>query len=240
MRMAPAALAATCWAAAFLPLGAAPAAEAPASHVTLVSRFLDRDFERVRDYRALRRLEATNDKFQKSGWLRAWTELTPSGFRYEVVESGGSDYVRTKVLEAALKNEQRLAASGDLARAEITRANYEFRAAGSADDGLIKVMMKPRRDDQVLVDGALFLSPKTGDLIRVEGALAKNPSFWTKHVTIVREYGRIGGVRVPVRVESVAQVKIAGMSRFVMTYDYQRINGETVGAPGVMAERAKQ
>lgn len=213
-----------------------PAASA-ASHRLLVANFIERDLDRVSDYRALRRLEAANDKYRKEGWLHAWTELTPSGFRYTVTESGGSDYIRTKVLEAALKNEQKLVASGDLMRADLTRANYEFGSDFVTAGGLIKIAMKPRRDDQVLVDGAVFLSAKTGDLIRVEGALAKNPSFWTKRVDIIREYRRIGGVRVPVRVESIAQVKIAGECRFVMTYDYQRINGRTVGAPGVMANR---
>jgi hypothetical protein len=222
--------------AAFTPVGAAEPGESAQAHLVLVNRFLENGHDRLREYRALRRLEATNDKFQKHAWIAAWTELTPSGFRYEIVESGGSDYVRSKVLEAALKNEQKLSADGNLARADLTRDNYEFTSRG-LQSGLIEVGMKPLREDQVLVNGSMFLSPKTGELVRVEGALAKNPSFWTKHVEIVREYRRIGGVRVPVRLESNAVVKIAGASRFLMTYDYQRINGRTVGAPGVLANR---
>jgi hypothetical protein len=141
------------------------------------------------------------------------------------------------VLEAALKNEQKLMADGNTARADLTRANYEFGMGTESDDGLVKVSLKPRRADQVLVAGAMFLHPKSGDLVRVEGALAKAPSFWTRRVDIVREYRRIAGMRVPVKVESIAEVKIAGASRFVMTYDYQRINGQIVGAPGAVANR---
>jgi hypothetical protein len=240
MRAACAALAAGSWLMVFTPVGAHEPAAAANPHLVFVNRFLDRDQDRVRDYRAFRRLEATNEKFHKQGWIAVWTELTPAGLRYDIVESGGSDYIRSKVLEAALKNEQRLVANGDLARADFTRANYEFSGSESTREGLIKVVLKPRRADQVLVAGAMFLSAVSGDLIRVEGALARSPSFWTSRVEVVREYQRVAGVRVPVRVESTAQVKIAGASRFVMTYDYQRINGQIVGAPGTVATRGRR
>lgn len=225
-----------CCTAALAPIGADESSARTGPNVVLVNRFLERDQDRVRAYRAFRRLEATNDKFHKHAWLDAWTELDASGFRYRIVDSGGSDYVRAKVLEAALKNEARLVAAGDLARADLTRANYEFSADAVQHNGLIKVRLKPRRADQVLVDGAMFLSATSGDLVRVEGALARNPSFWTSRVDIVREYRRMAGMRVPVRVESLAQIKIAGVSRFLMTYDYQRINGQIVGAPGVIVD----
>ena len=42
---------------------------------------------------------------------------------------------------------------------------------------------------------------------------------------------RIAGIRVPVAIESVAQVLIAGRSTFQMTYEYETINGLRVGTP---------
>jgi hypothetical protein len=45
---------------------------------------------------------------------------------------------------------------------------------------------------------------------------------------VVRRYERIGGVHVPVSLESVAHVLIAGRSTFRMTYEYESINGEHV------------
>ena len=57
------------------------------------------------------------------------------------------------------------------------------------------------------------------------------PSFWTRRVEIVRRYERIAGVRVPVSIESVASVLIAGRSTFKMTYQYETINGQHVGDP---------
>jgi len=72
-----------------------------------------------------------------------------------------------------------------------------------------------------------------GDLTRIEGRLSKTPSFWTRRVDVVRRYERLAGVRVPVSIESVAHVLIAGRSTFKMTYEYETINGHRVGSPAV-------
>jgi hypothetical protein len=67
--------------------------------------------------------------------------------------------------------------------------------------------------------------------VRVEGRLSKTPSFWTRRVEVVRHYRRIQGVRVAVAIESVESVLIAGRSTFKMTYNYETINGQSVGSP---------
>ncbi|HEX2461771.1 MAG TPA: hypothetical protein VHJ58_16620, partial [Vicinamibacterales bacterium] len=80
----------------------------------------------------------------------------------------------------------------------------------------------------LLVDGAILVTPDDADLVRIEGRMARNPSVWTSRVEVSREYARLAGVRVPVRVESRAWVKIAGVSTFVMTYEYEEVNGRTL------------
>ena len=47
------------------------------------------------------------------------------------------------------------------------------------------------------MEGSIFLTSEAADLVRMEGLLVKRPSFWTRKVEIVRDYGRIAGVRVP-------------------------------------------
>jgi len=69
------------------------------------------------------------------------------------------------------------------------------------------------------------------DLVRVQGRFVKNPSFWTTRVDVVRHYGRVAGVRVPVRMETTARIRFAGDSTMVMTYDYESVNGQVVSAP---------
>src|SRR5947208_1073795 len=66
---------------------------------TALQRFLARAEEPPVEYRALRRLEAQNAKFKQSAWMLAWTEYDHvNGFRYQIVDEGGSGYIRTKVL----------------------------------------------------------------------------------------------------------------------------------------------
>ncbi len=200
--------------------------------VPTLQRFLARADGPPVEYRALRHLEARNDHFGASAWMEAWTDFDQAhGFRYEVIAEGGSQYIRKKVLLAALDGEQKLWAAREPQRASLTLDNYSFEDGGATADGLEWVGLKPKRKDVLLVEGSIFMTPADGELSRIEGKLSKSPSFWTRRVEIIRRYQLIAGVRVPVAVESVAHVLIAGRSTFRMTYDYQVVNGHHVGDP---------
>jgi hypothetical protein len=157
------------------------------------------------------------------------TELSPgSGFTFQVVAEGGSEYIRKKVLRPILEGEQEILARGEATRSALTPENYEMVREEPAEDGLVRLFIKPKRQERTLVDGTLLVREGDADLVRVTGRLAKNPSFWTKRVDIVRTYGRVAGIRVPLSVESVAQVRIAGPSAMTMTYRYEMVNGRPV------------
>ncbi len=95
---------------------------------------------------------------------------------------------------------------------------------------MLKMQLTPRRRDSRLVLGSALLTAKSGNLVRVEGRLSKSPSFWVRWVNVSRSYSPIGGSMMPVAVESTADVRIAGMSTFSMTYDYQMVDGQAVNA----------
>ena len=135
------------------------------------------------------------------------------------------------MLRPWLDGEKKMWAAGDPERAALTHENYSFVDRGVAPDGLWRLDVKSRRKDVLLVDGAIFVNPDNADLVRIEGRLSKTPSFWTRRVEVVRHYERINGVRVPVAIESIASVLIAGRSTFKMTYQYETINGHQVGLP---------
>ena len=200
-----------------------------------VHSFLSTDSEPLREYRAFRRLEASNAKYNKAAWLEAWTEVDAAGFRYDIVREGGSAYIVNRVLKAALEREKTLWNRSLSARAHLTTANYDFLRAGLDASGLMKVTVKPKREDELLINGVIILAPDTGDLLRVEGHMAKSPSFWISRIQVVCTYHRIDGVRVPIHTESVAQVKMAGTSNFAMSYEYETINGRRVSAPSPVA-----
>ena len=82
-------------------------------------------------YRAYRRMEGGLNDSEKRGWVEAWTEYAPGrGFTYEVVNEGGSDYVRNKILRGMLNSEQNLIATGKRLRASLEAKNYRFEDGG--------------------------------------------------------------------------------------------------------------
>lgn len=201
-------------------LAPGPAAE------ELTQRFLTRTDTQVTRYVALRHLEAKNQRFNVTGWLEACVTLSPeAGFRFAVMSEGGSAYVRNKVLRKALEGEHALVASGETARSSLSVENYKFHAEPSPTLGEATLRLTALRKDGLLINGRAIVTDPEADLLRVEGRLTKNPSFWTKSVDVMRRYEWRGGVRVPVEMTSVAEIRFAGRSTFRMTIDYVSVNG---------------
>ena len=206
---------------------AGPANVSPA----ILQRFLSLDDPTPTQIRALRHLEARNDKFEKSASMDVWTEGDRDGFRYTIVCEEGSEYIRDKVFRASLDKEREMWVPGAPDEGALTPANYVFEDRGAQPDGLSSLSLKPRRKHVLLVEGSIYLNPDDGELVRMEGQLSKTPSFWTRRVEIVRWYQRINGFRMPTALESVANVRVAGVSTFRMSYEYESINGRHVGSP---------
>ena len=191
-----------------------------------MQRFLERE-SHDHHYRALRRLEAENRG--RTAWLEAWTTFEPGeSFHYEIVSEGGSAYIRSRVLRALLDGEREAIERGERERSALATTNYKFESEEVDPTGLVKVALVPRRREGMLVAGSMFLRPGDGELVKIEGRLARNPSFWVKHVDIVRTYARIGGAVLPVSMETRAQLRMLGPASLRMTYRYAEIDGRSI------------
>lgn len=181
-------------------------------------------------YRAFRRLEGGLSSASKQGWLEAWTEFVPGrGLTYEVEREGGHEYVRNKVLRNLLNSEQDLIARGHPLRAQFVPKNYSFTDGGTAD-GLQRIILKPNRKSDGIVNGSLWVDAETGALVRIEGRLMKSPSFWLRDVDVTWKYANVDGHDLPIEMISSGRVRIFGRSSFKMTYDYVSIDGRAVSA----------
>lgn len=198
----------------------------PPAPDSVVARFENKSVRTPVRYRAKRRLEAANARYRLSGWIEVVTELESRQLRYAITRRGGSELIQNKVLIASLAAEQQLLKEGREA-VVLSSDNYRLEAAGPDARGFERIRLTPRRRDKRLIDGYAFLTPDA-DLVEVSGRLAKAPSFWTTAVTFTRRYGKIGDVRVPISVTSVADVRFAGRSTFSMTYQFETIDGADV------------
>jgi hypothetical protein len=195
-------------------------------------KFLQRSEEPMPASVAVRRLEATAQRFAGSGWMRVRVTLVPGvSMTWTVLDEGGSDYIRDKVLLAMLEGEAETVEKNLVTRSGVAEPNYRFSRAATSESiavppGLERFRIIPKRADMMLVDGTAWVAAADGDLVQVDGRLAKSPSFWMKTVDVVRRYARIEGVRVPISTESTADVRFAGRTVLRMTYAYEIINGQ--------------
>jgi hypothetical protein len=194
--------------------------------VAAMERFLARPIV-AHQYSASRRLEASG--VGQRAWLDVRTSFTlSSGLIYDVTAEGGSGFIRARVLRSLLDEERRVTERGGVARVALSTDNYRFQPVGLNSEGLAVVNLTPRRKDRSLLIGQMFLNRLDGELVRVEGRLAKNPSFWVTRVNVVRWYGRIDGVIMPVSLETTAQLRLFGSSALRMTYRYSNIDERPV------------
>lgn len=212
--------------------GASPDLPPPSADQGIVDQFLAEGEKPPVRYRALRRLEAASPKLNESAWIEAVTQYDPvAGFQYAIAARGGSERIVRRVLAPVLEKEREQSSRDEWRKSTLSRANYDFGVGGRTPDGLLKMQLIPRRRDSRLVLGSALLTTTSADLVRVDGRLSKSPSFWVKWVDVSRTYAPIGGSMMPIAVESTADVRIAGISTFSMTYDYEMVDGRTARYP---------
>src|SRR5882672_10470416 len=106
----------------------------------ILQRFLAIDDPTPSNYRALRHLDAQNDRFDSTAWMDVWTEADQTGgFRFQIVGEGGSEYIRSRVFRATLETEKKMWDSGAPDRAAVTLDNYVFEDEGAQSDGLARL-----------------------------------------------------------------------------------------------------
>jgi hypothetical protein len=178
--------------------------------------------------RATRELRAGTASGKHEGWMSVETTVSANGaFKWTVIEEGGSERTRNKVFKSLLETEAQTWRAGAADAAALTPANYTFTPLPQTREGQVQIRLTPRRKDSKLIDGVLTVS-SDGYPLLLEGTMAKSPSFWVKSVHIVKRYGRFAGVALPTTIESTADVKMFGKSKFTMRYQYSEVNGRPI------------
>ena len=130
---------------------------------------------------------------------------------FTVLESRGSDFVRTQVIDRIMAAEIEVARERSRARVAITSDNYEFGAVREDGDAFV-VETVPRRQDELLFKGRIWITKKGFHLKRIEGEPAKNPSFWASGIHFVSDFQPVNGVWMQGR--TLARVTIRWLGEY--------------------------
>jgi hypothetical protein len=109
-------------------------------------------------------------------------------------------------------------------KSRLSQENYEFRMAGTALlDGRMAyaIDIVPKRHEERLFKGRIWIDAADYALVRAEGEPVKNPSFWTRSVHFVQSYRKSGPFWYPASTESITDVRIFGSTSLTINYiDY--------------------
>lgn len=101
---------------------------------------------------------------------------------------------------------------------DLSVDNYDFRFIRKEDaSGERNYVLEliPRRKDQFLVRGDVWVDADTYLPRRFEGELAKGPSWWVRNVRITLAYSDVGGMWLQTSTDAAADVRILGRSTMV-------------------------
>ena len=194
----------------------------------VVARMIERDGERqaaLHGYTATRRYVLENGNHHKRAEMLVRMICRGDGSKaFEVVSESGWGGARRFVFPRLLEAEIDAARPGFREQSRITPDNYTFEMVGTESvrgRPAYVIAIQPRTANKYLTQGKIWVDAEEYAIIRVEGKPAKNPSFWTKSVHFVHDYGRTGSFWFPVSDRSVTDARIFGSTELTIEYfDY--------------------
>ena len=151
----------------------------------------------------------------------------PDRKEFSIISEKGSGFVRKRVFKAILESEVETASGKSDRDSSISPANYSFELLGEEDvDGFHTFVVHaiPKRNDKYLFEGKVWIEATEFAILRIEGQPAKSPSFWVKKVNWVRRYERIDGFWLPLKDETVTEVRLIGKNTFTIDHGNYEIN----------------
>ncbi len=194
----------------------------------LVARMLAHNTQRQRQlagYRGMRRYVLENDRMNKHAEMVVRVQGDADETKhFEIVSEEGWKAAQKHVLQRMLATESEASSPTMRLKARLSPENYEFHVVKTEllSDRLAYVIdVVPRRRDERLFEGQIWIDAQDYALARVEGKPAKNPSFWTTSVHFVHTYQKSGPFWFPASTESVTDVRIFGATSLTIHYfDY--------------------
>lgn len=222
-----------------------PASTGPAGDLVIV-KLLERNRlreSRLQQYSAQCTYRVKNDK----GAVRAEAQVVlryhaPETKHFTIVNESGSSLIRSRVFKPLMELEVETAAGRNRYESSITPYNYAFKLLGEEDvDGARCFVLQAtaKRADKYLFNGKVWIHAAEFAIVQIAGQPAKNPSFWTKRVDFVRRYQKLKEFWLPLKSESITQVRIFGKNVLTIDYDRYQITPAADTLPQLEVKRPK-
>lgn len=152
------------------------------------------------------------------------TYAAPNKREYTVISQTGSKLLLNRVLLKLLDSEQQ--AFENRKKIDLSPDNYTFELVGNerGDDGTICYVLavKPRKSNQFLYKGKIWVNSKDFAVVRMEGEPAKSPSFWIKDTQIESKWEKVGDFWFIAHNQSISHIRMGGTATLNIDYgDYQ-------------------
>jgi hypothetical protein len=172
-----------------------------------------RERELVEFFATKKTFTVTHDGKTRARVVAALQFTAPDVKAFSILESEGSGLLRDRVINAMMQTEVAMARDSTQTKVAISPDNYEFgNVLDEGDDFVIDVV--PRRRDELLFKGRVWITKVGFHLRRIEGEPAKNPSFWTRRIQFASEYVPVNGVWLHQR--TLARVKMRLLGEYVV------------------------
>lgn len=170
-----------------------------------------RPYTVTRDYK----LFGKDESAAKSEVFADVTFVPPNSKNYTIGETTGSGLGQILV-RRMLSNE--VDVTKDYLATDYSADNYDFRYIREADlsgQPCHVFELLPRRIEDHLLHGDIWVDANTYLLRRFEGELAKTPSWWVKDVHVTFVYSDVGGMWLQTGTEAAADVRIFGPTTMI-------------------------
>lgn len=156
--------------------------------------------------------------------------VAPDKKTFVTIEEEGSALIRHLVLNRLIESEISTAVGQEHHDSSITLANYTFNTIGQEDLGAhhcVVVEAVPKRRDKYLFEGKVWIDSSDFAVVKIAGHPASKLSFWVTRADFVRQYEKVGDFWLPVKDETIVEVKLYGKKILSIDHRIDSVNGVT-------------
>jgi hypothetical protein len=195
---------------------------------TVAARMVAGDAQRqalAAGYHGMRRYVLDNEHMHKHAEIVVRVQCGADGTKhFELVSQEGWKGAYKHVVSRMLETETETSHLESRFKTRLGPDNYDFRMVRTAllDDRMAYVIeIVPKRHEDHLIKGQIWVDAQDYAVARIEGEPAENPSFWIRSVHFVHTYQKSGPLWFPASTESDTEVRIFGATNLTINYfDY--------------------